>query len=156
VAASVVYSLGFAPIFTLTNDLIISSAPPERAGAASGISETGAELGGALSIAILGTLGVAVYRMQVDDRIPAAVPESEAEAARDTIGGAVAAAGQLEQPLAGQVLAAAREAFTTGLQIAALASAVLAAVTAVLAAILLRDVRATETAADLEPVTATD
>src|SRR6266540_3341193 len=52
-AASLVVSLGLAPVFTATTDLIVSSAPPERAGAASGISETGAELGGALGIAIL-------------------------------------------------------------------------------------------------------
>jgi DHA2 family multidrug resistance protein-like MFS transporter len=142
VTASIVYSLGLAPLFTLTNDLIIGSAPPEQAGAASGISETGAELGGALSIAILGTLGTAVYRMQVDDGIPAAVPPEEADAARDTIGGAVAAADDLPEPLAAQVLDAAREAFTQGLQAAALASAVVAAVTAVLTMILLRHVRA--------------
>ena len=67
VSASVVYSLGLAPLFTLTNDLIIGAAPPECAGAASAISETGAELGGALSIAILGTIGTAVYRSQIDD-----------------------------------------------------------------------------------------
>jgi MFS transporter, DHA2 family, multidrug resistance protein len=144
VVASVVYSLGFAPLFTLTNDLIIGSAPPEQAGAASGISETGAELGGALSIAVLGTLGTAVYRMQVDDGIPAGVPAEDAEAARDTIGGAVAAGEELPEPLAAQVLDAAREAFTQGLQAAALASAVVAAITAVLAVILLRQVRASE------------
>jgi DHA2 family multidrug resistance protein-like MFS transporter len=70
IVTSFVYSLGIAPVFTLTNDLIIGAAPPERAGAASAISETGAELGGALSIAILGTLGTAVYRTQVQDDIP--------------------------------------------------------------------------------------
>jgi DHA2 family multidrug resistance protein-like MFS transporter len=142
VTASVIYSLGFAPLFTLTNDLIIGSAPPERAGAASGISETGAELGGALSIAILGTLGVAIYRRQVDDGIPAAVPAEQADAARDTIGGAVAAGAELPQQLAVQVLDAAREAFTQGLQVAALASAFLAAATAMLTVFLLRNVRA--------------
>jgi MFS transporter, DHA2 family, multidrug resistance protein len=142
VTASVIYSLALAPMFTLTNDLIIGCAPKEKAGAASGISETGAELGGALSIAVFGTLGIAVYRMHVDDGIPAGVPAEEAEAARDTIGGAVAASEQLPEPLAGQVLDAAREAFTQGLQVTALASAVVAAVTAVLAAILLRHVRA--------------
>ena len=51
VVASVVISLGLAPVFGLTTELIVGSAPPERAGAASGISETGAELGGALGIA---------------------------------------------------------------------------------------------------------
>jgi DHA2 family multidrug resistance protein-like MFS transporter len=151
VAASVVYSLGFAPLFTLTNDLIIGSAPPERAGAASGISETGAELGGALSIAILGTVGTAVYRMQVDDGIPSSVPAEQADAARDTIGGAVAAAGDLPQALAARVLDAAQEAFTQGLQVVALASAVLAAAAAVLTAILLRQVRGPAPETDLEP-----
>ena len=50
VAGTVIVGLGLSPMFTLANDLIIGSAPPERAGAASGISETGAELGIALSI----------------------------------------------------------------------------------------------------------
>jgi MFS transporter, DHA2 family, multidrug resistance protein len=141
VSASVVYSLGIAPIFTLTNDLIIGAAPPERAGAASAISETGAELGGALSIAVLGTLGTAVYRIQVDDGIPAAVPAHEAETARDTLGGAVAASGDLPAGLAAQVLDAAREAFTQGFQVVALTSAIIAALAALGVALFLRDVR---------------
>ena len=141
IAASIIYSLGFAPLFTLANDLIIGSAPPERAGAASGISETGAELGGALSIAILRTLGVAVYRRQVDDGISIAVPARDADAARDTIGGAVAASEELPDPLAARVLEAAQEAFTQGLQVASLASAFLAAATAVLTLFVLRNVR---------------
>ena len=74
VASTVVFSLGLAPLFTLTNDLIIGSAPPERAGAASGISETGAELGGAFAIALLGTLGTAVYRNRLDEELPAGSP----------------------------------------------------------------------------------
>ncbi len=60
VAASLVISLGLAPVLTLTTDLIVGSVPPERAGAASGMSETAAELGGALGIAILGSIGTAV------------------------------------------------------------------------------------------------
>lgn len=57
----VVQSLGMAPLFTLTNTLILRAAPPERAGAASGISETASELGGALGIALFGSLATAVY-----------------------------------------------------------------------------------------------
>ncbi|HWA38156.1 MAG TPA: MFS transporter [Burkholderiales bacterium] len=57
----VVQSLGMAPLFTLTNDFILAAAPPERAGAASGISETASELGGALGIALLGSLATAVF-----------------------------------------------------------------------------------------------
>jgi DHA2 family multidrug resistance protein-like MFS transporter len=142
VTASVVFSLGLAPIFTLTNDLILGAAPPERAGAASAISETGAELGGALSIAILGTLGTAVYRTQVDDGIPAGVAPDQVDTARDTLGGAVAVSEGLPPPLAADLLEAARDAFTLGLQAAALASAIVAAATAVVTVLFLRRVRA--------------
>jgi MFS transporter, DHA2 family, multidrug resistance protein len=142
VGASLVYSLGIAPIFTLTNDLILGAAPPERAGAASAISETGAELGGALSIAILGTIGTAVYRAQVDDGIPASLPNDQAGTARDTLGGAVATSTELTEALANQVLEAARLAFTQGLRVVALVSAILAALAAVAVASFLRNVRA--------------
>ena len=141
IGSSFVYSLGIAPVFTLTNDLILGAAPPERAGAASAISETGAELGGALSIALLGTIGTAVYRIQVEDGIPASVPPDQAETARDTLGGAVAVSGDLTDALAGQVLDAAQAAFTQGLQVVALVSATIAALAAVGVTIFLRRVR---------------
>ena len=142
IGSSFVYSLGIAPVFTLTNDLILGAAPPEKAGAASGISETGAELGGALSIAVLGTIGIAVYRAQVEDSIPASVPPEEAEVAQDTLGGAVAVSGELTDALAAEVLDAARLAFTQGLQVVALVSAVIAALSAIGVMAFLRGVRA--------------
>jgi DHA2 family multidrug resistance protein-like MFS transporter len=140
VPATVAFSLGFAPLFTLTNDLIISSAPPERAGAASGISETCAELGGALGIAIFGSIGIAVYRAAMPDAIPAGVPFEVAEAARDTLGGAITLAGQLPDQLGTQLIDAARQAFTRGLQLTAVISAVGSVAMAVLAAVMLRHV----------------
>jgi DHA2 family multidrug resistance protein-like MFS transporter len=154
VVSGVIFSVGLSPLFTLTNDLIIGSAPPEKAGAASGISETGAELGGALSIAVLGTLGTAVYRSRVADELPAGVPPEQAEAARDTLGGAVAVSESLPEALGARVLDVAQEAFTLGLQVSALVSAIIAAASAVLAAVLLRNVRMdTERASvsELEP-----
>lgn len=140
--ASVVFSLGLAPVFTLATDLIVGTAPPERAGAAAAISETSSELGGALGIATLGSIGTALYRGQVADAVPASVPPEAADASRDTLGGAVAAADQLPDRLAAELLDTAREAFTQGLQVAALTSAVIAAATAVMAAVLLRHVQA--------------
>jgi DHA2 family multidrug resistance protein-like MFS transporter len=140
--ASLVVSLGLAPVFTATTDLIVSSAPPERAGAASGISETGAELGGALGIAILGSIGVAVYRGELADALPVDLPAQAAAAARDTLGGAVGVAAQLPAELGAAVVAAAREAFIQGLQLTAALSAAVAVAIAVVATVLLRDVPA--------------
>jgi MFS transporter, DHA2 family, multidrug resistance protein len=139
--ASLVVSLGLAPVFTATTELIVGSAPPERAGAASGISETGAELGGALGIAILGSIGVAIYRGGLGDALPAGIPDAAATAARDTLGGAVAVAAQLPEELGAALLVAARDSFIQGLRLTAALSAVLAVGIAVLSTVLLRAVR---------------
>jgi DHA2 family multidrug resistance protein-like MFS transporter len=126
VAANIIISLALAPAFSLTTELIVSSAPPEKAGAASGISETGAEVGGALGISILGSIGVAIYRAELAQRLPASIPAEIAEAARDTLGAAVSVAGQLSQELRNVLLSVARDAFVQGLHLTALIAAVVA------------------------------
>jgi DHA2 family multidrug resistance protein-like MFS transporter len=138
VTASVIISLGLAPVFGLTTEMIVGSAPPEKAGAASGISETGAELGGALGIAILGTIGVAIYRATLGAELPAEIPAAAADAARDTLGAAVAAADSLPDALGATVLGVARDAFVAGMQLTAAIAAVVAAGLAVLALVMLR------------------
>jgi MFS transporter, DHA2 family, multidrug resistance protein len=138
VAGIVVLSLGLAPLFTLAADLAIGTAPPERAGAAAGLSETSSELGGALGLAILGTVGTAVYRNSSADALPADLPADAASTAGDTLAGAVAVADRLPQLDAANVLEPAREAFTQGLQVAATVSGVLVVAAAILVARLLR------------------
>jgi DHA2 family multidrug resistance protein-like MFS transporter len=149
VVALVVFSVGLTPVVTLATDLIVGAAPRERAGAASGISETGAEFGGALGIAILGSIGIAVYRGRLDDAIPAGVPPEQAEVARDTLGGATEVAAELPDQAGAALLATARDAFIEGLQVTAITGAVVMAALAVAVAIMLRHVRARpEEAAD--------
>jgi len=126
IAANIIISLALAPAFSLTTELIVSSAPPEKAGAASGISETGAELGGALGISILGSIGTAIYRTELAERLPASIPAEIAEVARDTLGAAVGVASQLPDDLRQTLLSVARDAFVQGLHLVALIAAVVA------------------------------
>jgi DHA2 family multidrug resistance protein-like MFS transporter len=155
VAASVVISAGMGPVFGLTTEMVVGSAPPEKAGAASGISETAAELGGALGIAVLGSIGVALYRGGLAGTLPAGVSAPAAVAARDTLGGAVDAAATLDPATGAALLAAAREAFVTGMQIASVVAGIAATVVAGAALLLLRDhpaaADATDAAADDRP-----
>jgi DHA2 family multidrug resistance protein-like MFS transporter len=137
VPASVIISLALAPVFTLTTELIVGSAPPARAGAASGISETGSELGGALGIAILGSLGSTAYRSAVASGLPVGVPSETAATALDTLGGAVSVAQQLPDQLGIALLDNARDAFVQGLHLAAGTSAAVAIGAAILAVVFL-------------------
>ncbi len=107
---SLLFSLGSAPAFTLANDMIITAAPPERAGAAAGISETSAELGGALGIAILGSIGTVVYRGRMA-QAAAGIPADLLESARSTLGGATAVADRLPTHAGAGCCGAARGAF---------------------------------------------
>jgi MFS transporter, DHA2 family, multidrug resistance protein len=138
VAASVVIALGVAPAVTLATDLIVGCVPPERAGVASGISETGAELGGALGIALLGSIGVAVYRGEVADAVPSGLSSGQAEAAEQTLGGALETVEGLGGDGGTTLLEAAQEAFVQGMQVAAVAAAAVALGTALVAAVFLR------------------
>jgi MFS transporter, DHA2 family, multidrug resistance protein len=142
VIASVILFGGIAPAFTLATDLIVGTAPPERAGAASAISETSAELGGALGIAVLGSIGAAVYRRTITATIPSGIPSRISGAARGTLGGAVSLAGRLPHELGATLMEAARASFIRGLQVTAVVAAVVAIATAVIAAIVLKDVPA--------------
>ena len=141
VMGSAVMSLGLAPVFILATDLIVGAAPPERAGAASAISETSSEFGGALGIAVLGSIGTAVYRSQIANTLPIGVPSDAATIARDTLGGAVAIAGRLPDQVGAQLLHTARAAFVQSFEVAAGISAVIALATAIVAMVLLRHVR---------------
>jgi DHA2 family multidrug resistance protein-like MFS transporter len=131
--ASVVISLGLAPVITLATELIVESAPPEQAGAATGISETSGELGGALGIAILGSIGTALYRAEVADALPSGISAGVTNAAKDTLGGALAVAHTLPGEIAATVVAAANAAFVDAIHLVAGVAAIGAAITAIAA-----------------------
>jgi DHA2 family multidrug resistance protein-like MFS transporter len=143
VAGHFTLALGIAPVVTLGTDIIVGAAPPERAGAASAISETGAELGGALGIAILGSIGTAVYRGAMTRALPSTAAPEAMEAARSTLGAAVAMAEALPDQAGTVLLATAREAFTESFQVSAIVGVVISIALAILVAVMLRQPRAT-------------
>lgn len=132
IVATIIMSLGMAPVFTIGTEIVITSAPPERAGAASAMAETASEFSGACGIAIFGSLGTLLYRERLLASIPAEMPVESAAAAGATLGGALSTAAALPEEL-GQVLReAARHAFTDALHATAAAGALLLLLAAVL------------------------
>jgi DHA2 family multidrug resistance protein-like MFS transporter len=138
VVAFVLMNLGGAPLVSLGTDLVVGSAAPEKAGSAAATSETSAEFGFGLGIAVLGSLGTFIYRRQMSGSLPPDLPLELAAPARDSLAGAVAAAEGLAEPAATALLAAARAAFTTGFNIVAGVCAVVIVAVATMAVIRLR------------------
>ncbi|MGW0818719.1 MFS transporter [Streptomyces viridiviolaceus] len=137
----ILFSAGLAVVVTLITDLVVASAPPEAAGTASATLQTGQEFGGALGIAILGTVGTAVYRGFVSDHTPAGLPGEAEDAAQETLGGALAATRELPADLGAALLRVVREAFTDSVHIAAVTAGGVMLLGALVSVALLRGVR---------------
>ncbi|MEI9940893.1 MAG: MFS transporter [Pseudomonadota bacterium] len=125
VVGSVLLAVGLAPVITLSTDRIVGFAPPERAGAASALSETGAELGGALGIAVLGSVISAVYRLRMSALDATGLPAAASIAARDTLSGAIATAAERPGLGSSALLDRARHGFSEGMHWTAAFSALL-------------------------------
>ncbi|WP_433357061.1 MFS transporter [Microtetraspora malaysiensis] len=99
-----VLALGTGPLFALGTGLIVGSVPPERAGSAASMSETGNYFGGSLGFALLGVVAAVIYRGRMDGT-------------SDSLAGAIAASRRLPAGQAAELLHTAREAFTASLHV---------------------------------------
>jgi DHA2 family multidrug resistance protein-like MFS transporter len=126
---------------TIGSELIMGAVPPDRAGAAAAVVETSSEFGGALGMAVLGSIGVAIYRSDLAASAPAHLPIAALSAARSTLGGALSVANQLPTRLGAELTAAARVAFSHGLDTAAFGAAIAMVVAAAFCAHFFRGVR---------------
>jgi DHA2 family multidrug resistance protein-like MFS transporter len=124
-------NLGIGPLAALATDLIVGSAPEEKAGSAASVSEVSGEFGYAIGVALLGSLGTLVYRSTVS------VPEGTPPAVAASVGENLVAAVRASPGPA--LLDAARDAFTTGMQVVTGVSAGLLAVVACMTTWTLRD-----------------
>jgi DHA2 family multidrug resistance protein-like MFS transporter len=114
----------------LGSELMLGAISPERAGAAAAMNETVTELGGALGMAVMGSIGAAVYRHALGGTVPAP--------ARSTLGGAVAVAAREPGAAGAQLLASAREAFAHSVTIVSIVGAAIMAAAALLTILFLR------------------
>ena len=88
VSGVTLFAIGLAPCAAMVADLVVSAAPTERAGAASALNETSSEFGGAVGIALLGSLATYLYRSNLSSNLPPVDADSAATALRG-IGAAI-------------------------------------------------------------------
>ena len=130
---------GLVAVLSLITDYVVGAAPAERAGSVAGLVQTSTELGGALGIALLGSVLAAVYRSRVAELMPLGVPTTAASQARETLAGATVGAESLPAGQGDVLLLASRTAYVAAMHGASFLAAGVLVVTAVLTLVLLRD-----------------
>ncbi|TAJ84577.1 MFS transporter [Reyranella sp.] len=128
--------LGLGTIAALGTDLVVGSAPAEKAGSASAMSETVQDLGVSLGIAVLGSLSAAVYR----HLMVASLPENLSRETREAVNDSLWAVSSIASRLPADLVEQAQAAFIAGFNLASVASAVGVAMLAILAAVALQHV----------------
>ncbi|WP_028620039.1 MFS transporter [Pseudomonas sp. Ant30-3] len=113
VAAFALLNIGVGAIATVSNDVILSAAPPTKAGAASAISETAYEVGVVLGTTVLGGLVTAYYRGAL--QLPGYLSELQMMLATETLSGAYHVAADLSGDQARELIAQAGKAFEGGI-----------------------------------------
>jgi DHA2 family multidrug resistance protein-like MFS transporter len=124
---------------SIVGNMVMAAAPAERAGSASALNETGAELGSSLGMALLGSIGAAIYHRKMETVGATGVPDAAVRAGHETVGGAAAAAEQFPTTATHTMLTTARDAYASGLHTAAAVGAAILVLTALYALRALRN-----------------
>jgi DHA2 family multidrug resistance protein-like MFS transporter len=139
VAFALVY-LGVGPVGPMVGQMVVTGAPPDKEGSASSLQSTAGDLGLALGIALLGSIGAAVYRGGI--KVPGVIANTPSGLdARQTIGEAVNVAQHQPPAIAAALLRSAQSAFTSGVATAAVACVVGFVVVGLTAIVTLRTIK---------------
>ena len=111
-----VYGIGLGIAMAPVTESIMGSLPPERAGVGSAVNDTTRQTGGALGVAVLGSVFLARYHSYMDNATR--LPRQVLHAARDSIGESLKVASKLHEPIAGQLHALSRDAFLSSVRVA--------------------------------------
>jgi DHA2 family multidrug resistance protein-like MFS transporter len=113
VVAFALLNIGVGAIATVSNDVILSAAPPAKAGAASAISETAYEVGVVLGTTVLGGVVTAYYRSAL--QLPMFLNDVQMMLATETLSGAHHVAAGLSGDQANELMTQAGRAFEGGI-----------------------------------------
>ncbi len=147
--AILILGVGMGLTMAPATDSIMGSLPRAKAGVGSAVNDTTRQVGGALGVAILGSILSSTYASRMTTALSGrAVPAAAASAAKNSIGGALAVATAVGGDAGRALAAAARNAFVAGMHPAVLAAAAVALVGALIVIVFL-PARAARVPADI-------
>lgn len=122
-AMLIIFGFGMGNVMAPATDAVMGAVPEANAGVGSAVNDTTRQIGGALGVAVLGSLFSTIYTDRMQRDIPASLPDEVRAVASDSVGGALQIATNIGGST-GQALAqAAQASFTDGMNGAFLAAA---------------------------------
>jgi EmrB/QacA subfamily drug resistance transporter len=157
IAVTMLMGAGMANVIAPCTDSIMGSLPRNKAGVGSAVNDTTRQMGGAIGVAVFGSLMASHFTSKVADGLAGAVPAQIIGQVGDNIGQAVGVATEVPaaQPYSTQILGVSKDAFVGGLHTVGLVAAGITLLAALFVAVFLparaRDVDAEPAPGELEP-----
>jgi EmrB/QacA subfamily drug resistance transporter len=125
IAITMLMGLGMANVMAPCTDSIMGSLPRAKAGVGSAVNDTTRQMGGAVGVAVFGSIMASHYRGSITGELGGGLPPQLFERVRDNVGQAIGAAqqGGPIRPFAGQIVRAADASFVSGLHLVGLVAA---------------------------------
>jgi EmrB/QacA subfamily drug resistance transporter len=125
IAITMLMGLGMANVMAPCTDSIMGSLPRAKAGVGSAVNDTTRQMGGAIGVAVFGSLMASHFTRSITDKIGGVVPASLFEQVKDNVGEAVGVARQAPaaRPFSDQIISAANDSFVSGIHIIGLVAA---------------------------------
>jgi Na+/melibiose symporter-like transporter len=112
----VLTSIGLALVMAPATDAIMGSVPLAKSGVGSAVNDTTRQSGGAVGVAVIGSVFASIYGSQIADAARGRpVPPAALEAAKDSVGAALQIAAQIPGQLGREIAATAKSAFLDGM-----------------------------------------
>jgi EmrB/QacA subfamily drug resistance transporter len=157
IVITVVMGMGMANIMAPCTDSIMGSLPRAKAGVGSAVNDTTRQMGGAIGVAVFGSLMASHFTSHVRDGLTGVASPEVISQIGDNVGQAISVAQQspAASPIAGQVVAVAKDGFVGGLHLIGFVAAAVTFLAAIGVALFLparaRDVDEVAELPELEP-----
>ncbi|MFM2072798.1 MAG: hypothetical protein RLZZ623_3062 [Actinomycetota bacterium] len=140
VASMLLIAAGLGLVSAPSTDTILSSLPPEKAGVGSAINDVTREFGGVLGVAVVGSVFSSVFGPRLVERLSGSgIPAEALDAARQSMGAALAVAHQAPSEAQPALIAVARQTFIDGLSAGSMVCAIAVLIGAAFVAVALRE-----------------
>jgi EmrB/QacA subfamily drug resistance transporter len=130
IAITALSAFGMAHVVAPATESIMGSLPRAKAGVGSAMNDTTRQVGGAVGVALLGSILASAFRPKVGDLLRSHVPGSLLAKVEDSLGSALGVArdNPSAKPFAARIVDAAQHSFVTGMHAAVLVAAAIAVI----------------------------
>jgi hypothetical protein len=125
IGITMLMGLGMSNVMAPCTDSIMGSLPRAKAGVGSAVNDTTRQMGGAIGVAVFGSIMASHFTSEVTRKLSGTLPPELLTVVRDNVGQAIGIAnqGSSAQPFADQIIRASGESFVSGLHIVGIAAA---------------------------------